>query len=111
MLSLSYIAYLARLPSLASTSDVLQPPLQALINPVISLCLSPKPSPSQPAHPINPHQRPPPRYTGKQPNHIARTEGYALAECLRDLLDAAARLLRPGGRLVYFLPTAPELYR
>lgn len=32
-------------------------------------------------------------------------------ECLRDLLDLSARLLRVGGRLVYFLPTAPEVYR
>ena len=32
-------------------------------------------------------------------------------ECLRDLLDVSARLLRVGGRLVYFLPAAPEVYR
>jgi len=28
-------------------------------------------------------------------------------ECARDLLDTAARLLRPGGRLVFFMPAAP----
>ena len=32
-------------------------------------------------------------------------------ECLRDLLHMSAKLLRPGGRLVYFLPAAPEVYR
>lgn len=32
-------------------------------------------------------------------------------ECLRDLLDTSAKLLRPGGRLVYFLPAAPEVYK
>ena len=32
-------------------------------------------------------------------------------ECLRDLLDMAAKLLRPGGRLVYFMPAAPEVYK
>ena len=31
-------------------------------------------------------------------------------ECLHDLLEAAARWLRPGGRLVYFLPAAPGYY-
>ena len=31
-------------------------------------------------------------------------------ECLRDLLDLSAQLLRAGGRLVYFLPAAPEIY-
>ena len=31
-------------------------------------------------------------------------------ECLRDLLDLSARLLRLGGRMVYFLPAAPEAY-
>jgi tRNA (guanine10-N2)-methyltransferase len=30
---------------------------------------------------------------------------------LRDLLDLSARLLKRGGRLVYFLPAAPEVYR
>jgi hypothetical protein len=33
-----------------------------------------------------------------------------LGECLRDLLDLSARLLRVGGRLVYFMPAAPEAY-
>ena len=32
-------------------------------------------------------------------------------ECLRDLLHMSAKLLRLGGRLVYFLPAAPEVYR
>lgn len=29
---------------------------------------------------------------------------------MRDLLDMSAKLLRPGGRLVYFMPAAPEVY-
>jgi hypothetical protein len=32
------------------------------------------------------------------------------AECLHDLLECAARLLRLGGRLVYFFPAAPGFY-
>uniref|UniRef100_A0A1D2A5X4 tRNA (guanine(10)-N(2))-methyltransferase n=1 Tax=Auxenochlorella protothecoides TaxID=3075 RepID=A0A1D2A5X4_AUXPR len=42
--------------------------------------------------------------------HIPATDPYQLGECLRDLLDAAARLLRIGGRLVYFLPAIPGYY-
>ena len=37
---------------------------------------------------------------------IAPTAPYSLADCLSDLLCGAARRLRAGGRLVYFLPTA-----
>jgi tRNA G10 N-methylase Trm11 len=37
-------------------------------------------------------------------SHVARTLPYGLTECLEDLLDLSARLLRPGGRLVYFMP-------
>ncbi|GAX79848.1 hypothetical protein CEUSTIGMA_g7288.t1 [Chlamydomonas eustigma] len=44
-------------------------------------------------------------------NHIIATAPYTLGECLRDLLDLAARLLVVGGRLVYFFPSAPETYR
>lgn len=45
----------------------------------------------------------------KQPS--APVAPYSLlAECLHDLLDAAARLLVTGGRLVYFLPAVPEAY-
>lgn len=35
------------------------------------------------------------------------TQGYSLTECLEDLLKLAARHLRIGGRLVFFLPAAP----
>lgn len=31
-------------------------------------------------------------------------------ECLRDLLGVAGRLLRVGGRLVFFIPAAPGYY-
>jgi tRNA (guanine10-N2)-methyltransferase len=37
--------------------------------------------------------------------HIVSTAPYMLGECLRDLLDLAARLLVLGGRLVFFFPT------
>ncbi len=37
-------------------------------------------------------------------------EAFA-GECLRDLLDMSAKLLRLGGRLVYFMPAAPEVYK
>jgi tRNA (guanine10-N2)-methyltransferase len=37
---------------------------------------------------------------------MAPTTAYGLGACLGDLLSAAARVLRLGGRLVYFLPTA-----
>lgn len=43
--------------------------------------------------------------------HIPGTAPYSLGECLRDLLDYAARTLRVGGRLVYFLPATPETYK
>jgi tRNA G10 N-methylase Trm11 len=36
--------------------------------------------------------------------HVSKTFSYSLTECLEDLLDLAARLLKPGGRLVYFMP-------
>lgn len=37
-------------------------------------------------------------------DHFPHTDPYTLAECLADLLESAARMLRLGGRLVYFLP-------
>ena len=40
-------------------------------------------------------------------DHFPHTDPYTLAECLADLLESAARLLRIGGRLVYFLPVGP----
>mmetsp|Transcript_22265 Transcript_22265/g.56648 ORF Transcript_22265/g.56648 Transcript_22265/m.56648 type:complete len:486 (-) Transcript_22265:551-2008(-) len=43
--------------------------------------------------------------------HIPATGAYNLGECLRDLLDFAARTLVVGGRLVYFLPATPDTYR
>lgn len=44
-------------------------------------------------------------------DHIPSTDPYTLGECLHDLLNQSARLLRLGGRLVYFLPATPETYR
>ncbi len=50
-------------------------------------------------------------YTVEDPNtHIAATEPYTLGECLRDLLDMSARMLRVGSRLCYFMPASPETY-
>lgn len=43
-------------------------------------------------------------------DHIPSTAPYTLEECLHDLLDMAARCLKPGGRLVFFFPAARELY-
>lgn len=40
-------------------------------------------------------------------NGYPGTKGYALTECLCDLLGLAARHLCIGGRLVYFLPAVP----
>mmetsp|Transcript_6756 Transcript_6756/g.12369 ORF Transcript_6756/g.12369 Transcript_6756/m.12369 type:complete len:583 (+) Transcript_6756:155-1903(+) len=37
-------------------------------------------------------------------SHIPSTGVYELSECLADLLDLSAKLLRVGGRLVYFFP-------
>uniref|UniRef100_A0A7S3VQJ9 tRNA (guanine(10)-N(2))-methyltransferase n=1 Tax=Dunaliella tertiolecta TaxID=3047 RepID=A0A7S3VQJ9_DUNTE len=42
--------------------------------------------------------------------HIPGTAPYSLGECLRDLLDFAARMLAIGGRLVLFIPATPETY-
>ncbi|GMH33774.1 hypothetical protein BSKO_01608 [Bryopsis sp. KO-2023] len=41
-------------------------------------------------------------------SHISKTEIYSVGECCRDLLDLAAKMLKIGGRLVYFVPTTPE---
>ena len=41
-------------------------------------------------------------------NGYPGTQGYTLTECLSDLLGIAARALCLGGRLVYFLPAAPN---
>ena len=43
--------------------------------------------------------------------HIPSTDPYGLGECMRDLLDMAARLLRRGGRLVFFLPSTRETFQ
>lgn len=40
----------------------------------------------------------------KRVGHIPSTAAYSLAECIHDLLDLAAKMLVPGGRLVYFYP-------
>ncbi|KAG1669595.1 hypothetical protein FOA52_006368 [Chlamydomonas sp. UWO 241] len=42
--------------------------------------------------------------------YIPSTQPYAMGECLRDLLDLSARLLVPGGRLVYFFPASLDDY-
>ena len=42
--------------------------------------------------------------------HFPVTEPYLMGECLRDLLDSAARLLRLGGRLCFFIPASEETY-
>ncbi|KAH7624316.1 hypothetical protein Ndes2526B_g00501 [Nannochloris sp. 'desiccata'] len=42
--------------------------------------------------------------------HIAATSPYTLAECLRDLVESAARWLCVGGKLVYWTPCAPGYY-
>ncbi|KAK9812920.1 hypothetical protein WJX72_005797 [[Myrmecia] bisecta] len=42
--------------------------------------------------------------------HIVTTDPYPMGECVRDLLDTSARLLRCGGRLVFFFPASPETY-
>lgn len=43
-------------------------------------------------------------------NHYPSTQPYMLSECLADMVDLSARLLVPGGRLVYFYPCAVEEY-
>ncbi|XP_059429974.1 uncharacterized protein LOC132163628 [Corylus avellana] len=40
----------------------------------------------------------------KRTDHIPSTASYCLAECVHDLLDLAAKMLRMGGRLVFFYP-------
>ncbi|MEW5314331.1 MAG: hypothetical protein WDW38_005839 [Sanguina aurantia] len=42
--------------------------------------------------------------------HIASTAPYTLGECLRDLLELASKMLRVGGRLIYWLPVTPDSY-
>jgi len=42
--------------------------------------------------------------------HIASTAPYSLAECLRDLIDSAARWLVVGGKIAYWIPAAPGFY-
>jgi len=39
-------------------------------------------------------------HIGDVDSHYPQTDPYPLGECLRDLLDAAAKSLRTGGRLV-----------
>lgn len=39
-------------------------------------------------------------------DHIPSTVPYPFSECMDDLLDGAARMLRVGGRLAFFLPAA-----
>ncbi|KAJ3327357.1 hypothetical protein HDU76_011950 [Blyttiomyces sp. JEL0837] len=41
---------------------------------------------------------------------LPQTVPYELDEVLLDLLDFAAKFLVPGGRLVYWLPTVPDIY-
>lgn len=44
----------------------------------------------------------------KRTDHIPSTAAYCLTECVHDLLDLAARMLRMGGRLVFFYPVLRE---
>jgi len=44
------------------------------------------------------------------PNRYPETEIYANDQVLCDLLDFAAQFLRVGGRLVYWLPTLPDVF-
>jgi tRNA (guanine10-N2)-methyltransferase len=44
----------------------------------------------------------------KRTDHIPSTAAYCLAECVHDLLDLAAKMLRMGGRLVFFYPVLRE---
>lgn len=41
--------------------------------------------------------------------HIPSTDPYPFEECLKDLLHLAAKHLKLGARLVFFLPSAPGL--
>lgn len=41
--------------------------------------------------------------------HIPSTDPYSFEECLKDLLHLAAKHLKLGARLVFFLPSAPGL--
>jgi tRNA (guanine10-N2)-methyltransferase len=50
------------------------------------------------------------RVVADRATHIASTAPYTLAECLRDLVELAARALEVGGRLVYWVPAAPGFY-
>lgn len=42
------------------------------------------------------------------PNYLPPTKPYHLSELLTDLLEYASALLKPGGRLVFWLPTMSE---
>lgn len=44
---------------------------------------------------------------GNRSTHIPGTSPYPLGDCLTDLLDWAARVLVPGGRLGYWAPALP----
>lgn len=46
----------------------------------------------------------------QRPSHIPSTQPYPMYECMDDLLDFSARILKLGGRLVYFFPAAVDLY-
>ena len=41
--------------------------------------------------------------------HIPSTDPYPFEECLKDLLHLAAKHLKLGAHLVFFLPSAPGL--
>ncbi len=43
-------------------------------------------------------------------DHIPMTQKYAVEDLMCDLVDAAARLLKVGGRLVYLLPVLQSEY-
>jgi len=40
----------------------------------------------------------------RKKDHIPSTVGYPLVECIDDLMDTAAQMLRVGGRMAYWMP-------
>ncbi|KAJ3675521.1 hypothetical protein LUZ60_004563 [Juncus effusus] len=44
----------------------------------------------------------------KRVDHIPSTAPYSLTECVHDLLDLSAKMLKIGGRLVFFFPILRE---
>ena len=86
------------------------PALQLQSQPGRHTCIGQAPV-SAPSGRSAPGERRGPPGSGSAPpkrSHVPPTAPYALAETLADLLHLAARLLRPGGRLVFFIPSLPS---